>query len=877
MSTQTVIPPPDETKPAEGAAKAPLEQQILDIVRDLLVEQGKDRAAANLTPKSSFQKDLGLASLDLVELVVRCETRLEMEIPDEIAEQADTPAGWAKAIREGAENPAAESAYRIVPPPEDPVALPADARTLVDVLHWHAEKAHGRVHIHLLEEGKGQGITCDQLAETATRVARGLISLGLVRNDTVAILLPTGADFLDAFFGVQLAGGIPVPIYPPADATRIAEYVERQTGVLQGAGIRFLISFAGVDAIARLLRVNAPTLIEVTTVGQLREYGMRTSARFPEPSPIAVVQYTSGTVSRPRGAVLTHEGVLANIRAIGERLGVRPGDATASWLPLASDLGLVGCWLFSLYHTTPLTLLSPREFFDRPESWLWAIHDSHATLAAAPNYAYEACARRAPLWALEGLDLSRWRVAINGGEMVLPETMERFTRRFERFGFRADALTTAYGLSENSVGVAIHTPGSSPRAANGVYSVGAPLAGHRVRIVGEDGLELAEGATGRIQFRGPSQCRGYYRESVISELGRGANLSGDATDAWMDTGDLGFVSSDELFVVGRAGDEILRAGRMLAPQPIERAACEAGGVMANGAAAVGIRDAAAGTERLIVAVESNADDAFEAARVLRAVKQAVSAAVGIEPDEVRVIAPGRLPRTSNGKLRRGEVRRMILEGRLGDALPSPATQRASLTWNNAGALVRRALSRGIRTGKDALRLTAARMSASGGDPVPNVLGWLGRRPEPEGTTMRGPIVIVSNRCTQWDALSIVSLVQGPAVLAGDAALLGLPDWAARLLRDRVVRTPDQIRHALRTGVTVILLPDSPLGTTVARCRYHLAPIEAAIAEGAPLLPFGMQIIRNQLFFRVGEKIRPEGQSARELRQAVRGAIRNIYA
>jgi acyl-CoA synthetase (AMP-forming)/AMP-acid ligase II len=180
----------------------------------------------------------------------------------------------------------------------------------------------------------------------------------------------------------MLAGGIPVPIYPPADRTRIAEYVEKQIHILHNAGIRFLISFDEARPIARLLRINLPSLIDITTVGELHTLGSRTSARFPEPSSIAMVQYTSGTTESPRGATLTHDAVLANVRAIGAAVQVRPGDAVVSWLPIASDLGLVGCWLFSLYHATPLTLLTPQGFSERPEVWVWAIHQSRAPLSA---------------------------------------------------------------------------------------------------------------------------------------------------------------------------------------------------------------------------------------------------------------------------------------------------------------------------------------------------------------------------------------------------------------------------------------------------------------------------------------------------------------
>ncbi len=875
---------PDTVATPEVNAAAPppsvaLETQIVEIVRELLVEQGKERAAKTIVAKSSFQNDLGLSSLDLVELVVRCETRLDIEIPEEIAEQADTAAGWAKAIQEGSEQSAAKSAYRIAPPSHDVVPLPVQARTLVDVLRWHAEAAHGRVHIHLIREGEGRAITCHQLLSSASQAGRGLVSLGLVRNDPVAILLPTGADFFDAFFGVMLAGGIPVPIYPPADPNRVAEYVEKQIHILRNAGIRFLISFNEARPIARLLRINLPSLIDITTVEELHVLGSRTSARFPEPSPIAMVQYTSGTTESPRGATLTHEALLANVRAIGQAVQVRPGDAVVSWLPVASDLGLVGCWLFALYHATPLTLLSPQEFMERPESWLWAIHDSRATLSAAPNFAYETAARKIPVWALDGIDLSCWRVAINAGEAVMKGTVDRFAQRYAPFGFRPEAMMPAYGLSENSVGLCLPPAGRAPLERDGIYSIGSALPGHETRVIDEFGRLCRDGESGRLQFRGPSQMRGYWNNDA-------ATAAVVTKDGWIDTGDVAFQAAGEIYLVGRSKDVIVRNGRQLPVEPIEAAVERISGIGMRGVAVVGTIEQTAGTEKLVVLAECTAE-LREQARIVKAVGDVVRNVTGEEPDSIRLIAPGTLPRTANQKIRRNEARRLAASGRIGEEPSAPGRQMAGLWLGNKTNLVRRGASRFFHRVNEFVRESVARFvggfialtgAASAVQPaVRTALSIMGKRPTPEGTQMRGPVVIISQRSNPMDAMSVVSLVENRVALAGPETLIGLPAWAASMLRPLVVHTREEMETALKAGRTLVVFPDSPLGTAVLRLRYHLRALEAAVNTGAPIVPLGMQIIRNRLFFRVAEKVQAAGQDARELRRRVRAALQNIYA
>ncbi|MBK5290463.1 MAG: AMP-binding protein [Acidobacteriia bacterium] len=886
-----------------------LENQVLAIIRELLLEQGKTQEAGKLAPASSFQRDLGLASLDLVELVVRCESKLDIELPDEIAEQADSPAGWVRAIQQGSHDSQAKSVYRIVPPSADAPAAPGTARNLAEVLRWHAEAGPGRVHMHLFEEGSGQGITCAQLLNAAETVARGLISKGLRRNDTVALMLPNSADFLHAFFGVVLAGGIPVPIYPPADSSRIAEYTGRQIGLLANAQARFLISFERARAVWPILRVRLPGLLEVTTVAALAELGRRASGRLPQPSGTALIQYTSGSTAEPKGVVLTQAGVLANIRAVGERLSVKPNDAVVSWLPLCSDMGLVGCWLFSLYHGTPLTLLAPQEFQRRPESWLWAIHDSRGTLSAAPNSAYEHCVRRIPMWTLDGIDLSCWRVAVNAGEPVLPSTVRGFVRRFRSTGFRAEAVLPAYGLAESSVALALPVPGHAPAPdEDGFYPVGTPLKGHHVRVVADDGSEVAPGTVGHLQLLRLSSGGGYVgvenpeaqraaqqapfcaNYMQAQRAAQQAPSCASEPEQWLDSGDLARITDGQITITGRAKEIILKQGRGLAPQAIESAVNDVPGVRAGFVAAIGVPDAMTGTETLVVVAESAATDRMDMQRVRAGVESAVADAIGTDPDEVLLIPPGTLPKTANGKLRRQQSKQLYLAGRLG-AQPPPVWLQISGLWTrNSAGLVWNGLAGAVTASRRALVHTLARVVALAGGCLARVAGarwvpvaarWvlrvLGRMPKHEGLALRGPVVVMANRCGPLDPVSLAALVSGDVLFAGAEALHGLPPTTAFLLRPAVAASREEIARALRAKAVVILLPDSPVGVTAARSRFRLDALRAAIDEKVPVVPLAMQELQDQTLTQSGEAIASQGLPVTDLREKVRESLRRVYA
>ncbi|MBI2956292.1 MAG: fatty acyl-AMP ligase, partial [Acidobacteria bacterium] len=509
-------------------------------------------------------------------------------------------------------------------------AVAPEAKTLTEVLWLRARYGASATHLHLWEDDEqATTIIHGELLQGAAAVARGLAFHGVGRGDAVAIMLPTGAEFFFTFFGTLLAGAVPVPIYPPFRADKIEEYAERQTAILANAEARLLVTFRQAERLAWLLKPRVRSLAGVVTAEQLaRTFSFPPSldtgttderADFARADDIALIQYTSGSTGNPRGIVLTHANLLANLRAIGEGVAVRADDVTICWLPLYHDMGLIGCWLFSLYFGLPIVVLSPVAFLRRPERWLWAFHRHHGTLSPAPNFAYELCARKVPEAALAGLDLSSWRVALNGAEPISVETLARFTERYARYGFRAEAMMPVYGLAECTVALTFAPVGRPPRIdriqrtlfqqerraepaaasesdALRFVSVGRALPEHEVRIVDDADQPLGERVEGHVQFRGPSAMQGYHRSPEATAAVRTA-------DGWHLTGDLGYLAEGELFITGRTKDLIIKAGRNLYPQEIEEIAAEVEGVRRGCVAAFAVPEPKTGSEALVLVAE----------------------------------------------------------------------------------------------------------------------------------------------------------------------------------------------------------------------------------------------------------------------------------
>jgi fatty-acyl-CoA synthase len=689
--------------------------RVLEVVRALLTELGSQGVIPMLTGTSFLDRDLGLGSLERVELLARLETEFGVRLPDSVASEANTPEDLARAI---ADAPGADSTEQ-----EAPSALRASvtaqklrheaprdgvfsAQTLLDVLRYRAKHDADRAHLLITEEdanGRERSLTLTfgELYAAGQRCAAELARRGVPLGGRVSLMLPTSRAFFVSYAGILLAGAIPVPIYPPFRADRIEEYAARQTAILNNAEVCLLLTFRRAEAVAHLLEPRVRSLKGVVDAERLLDAADKapppapgalpahlTGSRARRSTDIALLQYTSGSTGDPKGVVLTHANLLANMRAIGTSVQMSPGDVGISWLPLYHDMGLIGAWLTLLLFGMPLAVMSPLAFLTRPERWLWALHKHRGTIAAAPNFAYELCVRKIADKDIEGLDLSSWRVAMNGAEPVNPETMERFTARFVRYGFRNESHLPVYGLAESSLAVTVPplnrapridrvdretfttngraVPSASPQTSSiSFVSSGSALPEHDVRIVDPQGSELPDRTEGFLWFRGPSATTGYYHNDDATQkllpLGPPAN---PAEFAWVDSGDRAYRADNEIYVTGRLKDIIIKGGRNLYPHEIEELTARVDGIRKGCIVAFGLKDEGSGTEKLIVVAEVRERDPRKLAAISSAVTDQVMRGLGLPPDRVELIPPGSIPKTSSGKLRREETKKLFRKGSL---------------------------------------------------------------------------------------------------------------------------------------------------------------------------------------------------------------------
>ena len=509
-----------------------------------------------------------------------------------------------------------------------------------------------------------------ELYSSARRVAGALLERGVLPGDRVALVLPTSRDFLDAFFGIQLAGAVPVPLYPPVRLGRMEEYVQSTARMLNAVQAKMVVSDRRVKLLLGKAIDLARPAFGCPTVADLLE--SKTEAENTvTPQSLGVIQFSSGSTVDPKPVALTHGNLVSQLAALEQLMG--PGNLGVSWLPLYHDMGLIGCLLSAVYQAGPLVLLPPELFLAKPALWLRAISRSKATVSPAPNFAYGLCLKRIDDADLGGVDLSSWRMALNGAEPVSAETIEKFSARFSRIGFKKRALMPVYGLSESSLAVtftssehekkvvsvdalALASRGEVQPGTRALVSVGVPVPGAEVEVRSEDGTVVNERQVGRIFTRGVSVMSGYFGNPEAS--GR-AMRSG-----WLDTGDLGFVQDGELFVSGRAKDIVIIRGANHAPQEFEECLDNVRGVRTGCAVAVGFVPDDANDEQLLMLVEKSNDAANDAQGVAQNVSAVVNARTGIKPHTVVMLEPGTLPRTSSGKLRRMESLKRYLANTL---------------------------------------------------------------------------------------------------------------------------------------------------------------------------------------------------------------------
>ncbi len=663
--------------------------RLLELIAGLCHELRPGQPAPALTPDSELERDAELDSLARAELLVRIEAAFGVRLPQRLIGEAQTPRDFLRALAaaDSQTRPAPESAPAVV----TSVAgtgepAPDQLATLTEVLAWHARRQPERTHLILLDEdGAEQRLGYGELLQRARAVAAGLQARDIVCGDAVALMLPTGLDFFPCLLGIQLAGAVPVPIYPPARPSQLEDHLRRHAAILDNAGAKLLVASGEVALPAGLLRGLVAGLRGVVLAGEL--LACRAS---PAPAPaagkdLALLQYTSGSTGNPKGVTLTHGQLLANIRAMARAAQVGRHDVFVSWLPLYHDMGLICAWLSCLVYAIPFVVMSPLRFLAAPQRWLQAIHDYRGTLSGAPNFAYELCLRRVPDDLLGQLDLSCWRIAFNGAEPVNPGTMERFAARFAACGLDPQALAPVYGLAECAVGLAF-TPQrglqvdrieraafstlgqaipAGPDDTNPLRFVacGRPLPGYELRVVDASGSELPERREGRLQFCGPSATAGYWRNPQAN-----ARLfDGD----WLDTGDYAYLAGGELYPSGRAKDIVIKAGRNIYPQEVEEAVGRIAGVRPGCVAVFGSPDPVSGTERLVVAAETRLAEAAALAALRQAIQDQVAGLLGLPADELWLSAQRIVLKTSSGKVRRAASRALFEQG-LSESKPRAA-------------------------------------------------------------------------------------------------------------------------------------------------------------------------------------------------------------
>ena len=859
-------------------------RDVLAIVSTLVDELGGRPGDRPVGLDDRLDRDLGIGSLERVELLVRLEQRFGVRLPDAVMAEAVSPRDLVTAIR-GAEPATLEALPPARPPLGEAAPPPVGARSLVDVLAWHTEATPDRVHVFLRDEdGQEQPITYGALWHRARAVAAGLRDRQVGRGDTVAIMLRTEEAFFHTFFGVLLAGGVPVPVYPPFRRDLIEDYARRQVGILQNASARAIITFPEAVRVAALLRSRVPSVRHIVTAEDLVHAELVGSISAGGPHEPALIQYTSGSTGAPKGVLLSHANLLANIRAIGEAIQLRPDDVAVSWLPLYHDMGLIGSWLGALYFGIPIAILSPLAFLARPARWLHAIHAHRATVSAAPNFAFDLCTRRITDEEISGLDLSSWRLALNGSEPVSPATIDRFSRRFAPWGFQAHAMCPVYGLAEASVALTIPPPGAGPRidtvarepfqqAGRAVpagadepaplhhVSCGPPLPRHQVRVVDREGRPLGEREEGRIEFCGPSVTEGYWRNPSATRAAR--------RDGWMDSGDLGYWADGELFITGREKDLIKKSGRNLYPQEVEDIVGGIPGIRKGCVAAFGVHDPSVGTERLVVVAETRAREPAEREHLRAAVMDGVVAALGVPADVVVIADPHAVLKTSSGKVRRSATRAAYLQGVMGRPGRPIAAQWARLLLGGLGARVGQAAGRLPALGRAAylgslLLLTIPPLwllvlLASTGPAADRavrlwcrlVLALSGSSLRLEGedhlATTSGPVILAANHASYLDVVVLLAALPLPFRVVAKQELARAP-LVGRVIRkvghltvergqaSRSVADAERVTRALRAGLSVLVFPEGTFVRAPGILPFRLGAFKAAVDTGCPVIP-----------------------------------------
>ena len=551
----------------------------------------------------------------------------------------------------------------------------ADFATITEALDYAATVETG-VNIYSPRGELTEALTWARLREEAILLGRRLLASGLLPGDRVALVAESDSEFIRGFFACQYARLVPAPMPLPAPFGGRQSYVEHVRRMLQSASARAVL---GPDALSDWMREAAEGL-NLELAGSYADVAAEPApGELPgaDPDGLSYLQFSSGSTRFPLGVAVTHRALMANLFAIDNYgLKVGPGDRAVSWLPLYHDMGLIGFFLAPMAAQASLDLLPTAAFVRRPLLWLDLISRNGGTISYSPTFGYELCARRAESMSVEGLDLSSWRAAGIGGDMIRPHVLQTFAERFAPAGFSPKAFLASYGMAEATLALSfaplglglraetldidrlehdqIAAPSSKGARRSREFALCGPaLPGHELEVRGERGQPLGEGQVGRIYARGPSLMHAYFDQPEETNRVMSA-------DGWLDTGDLGYFTGGEIVLTGRAKDLIIVNGRNVWPQDLEWTAEAEAAALRSGDVAV-FSVPGEGEETVVALVQCRTSDPEIRDQLRDSISGCLRMRHGVETAVVLVPAHS-LPRTSSGKLSRTRAKAMYQAG-----------------------------------------------------------------------------------------------------------------------------------------------------------------------------------------------------------------------
>ncbi|WP_036503943.1 fatty acyl-AMP ligase [Novosphingobium sp. AP12] len=551
----------------------------------------------------------------------------------------------------------------------------ADFATFGDALDYAAKGRRG-FNFHDPRGTLTRVYPFSELREDALAVAHALIARGVKKDDRVALIAETGVDFAALFCGAVYAGAWPVPLPLPTSFGGKDNYIEQLAVQLASSDPVLLI---GPDEIAAMTKAAADRqgCDHATWADFAAKDAPVVELPKADPDDICYLQYSSGSTRFPHGVAVTHSQLLANLAAHSHGMDFQPSDRCVSWLPWYHDMGLVGCFLSLIANQVSADYLKTEDFARRPLAWLDMITRNQGTTASySPTFGYDICARRISSQSAvsERFDLSRWRIAGNGADMIRPDVMQSFVNAFADAGFKASAFLPSYGLAEATLAVTIMPPGegirvelveeerlsgsprdlSRPARYRAIVNCGKPVRDMEVVIRGEDGHTLGDHQIGKVWCRGTSVMHSYFRDPEAT--------TACMVDGWLDTGDMGYMTQGYLFIVGRAKDMIIINGKNHWPQDIEWAVEQLPGFNHGDIAAFSV-EMDNGEETPAVLVHCRVSDPDKRLELREMIRDKVRSITGMNC-VVELVPPKSLPRTSSGKLSRAKAKKLYLSGEI---------------------------------------------------------------------------------------------------------------------------------------------------------------------------------------------------------------------